>query len=130
MRVVYPGSFNPWHAGHQAVVGTAVDAFGVGNVVVAQLRDLDKPEAKMCEQADIVWYGTLVDLVKEQKFDAVIRGLRDPNDFIYEQKMQYWNEDLGLKVPVLHIICPRNLVHVSSSAIRQVEKLGFKNVNR
>ena len=53
---------------------------------------------------------------------SIIKGIRDPQDFLYEQKMQYHNEDLGIKIPTFYVIADRNLVHVSSSAIRSIEK--------
>ena len=58
----------------------------------------------------------------ELDISAVIRGLRDANDFEFEKKQQYWNEDLGILIPTLYIICDRKLSHISSSAIRQIEK--------
>lgn len=66
--------------------------------------------------------GLLTDFVKEVGAIAVIKGLRNEKDFRYELEQQYWNEDLGLQIPTVYVITDRNLVHISSSAIRLVEK--------
>jgi phosphopantetheine adenylyltransferase len=52
---------------------------------------------------------------------AVVRGLRNAQDLCGEQMQQYWNEDLGLKIPTVYLVADRKLVHISSSAIRAVE---------
>jgi phosphopantetheine adenylyltransferase len=39
-----------------------------------------------------------------------------------EKTQQYHNEDLGLVIPTYYIVSDRHLVHVSSSAIRMIEK--------
>ncbi len=67
--------------------------------------------------------GLLVDFVKDVGASAVIRGIRNGQDLEYERTQQYWNEDLGIRVPTVCFITDRKLVHISSSAIRAVEKV-------
>lgn len=76
-----------------------------------------------------IYTGLLKDHIKfmstcehEISPDAIIKGIRDPQDFLYEQKMQYHNEDLGITIPTYYVIAKRDLVHISSSAIRGLEK--------
>jgi len=64
---------------------------------------------------------------KEVQASAVIRGLRNGADLQYETNMQYWNEDLGLEIPVVYFICDRKLSHISSSMIRELNKLGLQD---
>jgi pantetheine-phosphate adenylyltransferase len=128
VKVVYPGTFNPWHKGHAAVLAKAQELFGLGSVWVAQLYDRDKPQDVPVHlplpKSNVIASGkALVTVVREHKFNLVVRGLRNATDFQHEQTMQYWNEDLGLQVPIVYLICPRELVHVSSSAVRQVIRL-------
>lgn len=78
--------------------------------------------------------GLLVDYVKRQiaalpatrpdkPHDVfLIKDLRNGIDFEYEKSMLYWNEDLGLTIPTFYVISDRKLTHVSSSAIRGLEK--------
>ena len=88
----------------------------------------------------VQWDGLIVDYIKDHNINtpisgqwnppvisAIIRGLRNSHDFQYEMNQQYWNEDLGLKIPIVYFITNRNLQHISSSAIRLIEK--FKNLD-
>lgn len=141
----YPGSFHPWHEGHEDVLKKALlifdrvyIAFGTNpeKTVAAPPAVLYTPEAlemKLRQQfGDRIivraFTGLLVDHVRtlhgtEWQPDAVVRGLRNGDDLQYEMTQQYWNEDLGLGIPVALFITDRRLAHISSSAIRAVAKL-------
>ena len=73
----------------------------------------------------------LVDFVETiPEASAIIRSLRNGDDLQYEMNQQYWNEDLGLTIPVVYFMCDRSLSHISSSAIRQITKIrGFNENN-
>lgn len=108
-RALYVGSFNPWHVGHIDVYNKAMKIF---------------------DRVDIIKYGVdftglLSDFLKSPKtakYDAIVRGLRNGYDLQYEQNQQYWYEDMGIKIPIVYFITDRTLGHISSSAIREVEK--------
>lgn len=135
--VVYPGSFNPWHDGHQDVLNKALAVFD--RVIVAVGTNPDKPDSAL-EVLDSLtakhqgnnrievrrFTGLLADFVKQVGAVAVVRGLRNSNDFVFEQTQQYWNEDLGLPCPIVHFISQRELVHMSSTMLRQLEKFKSK----
>lgn len=118
---VFPGSFNPWHDGHLDVYEKASQVFD--KVIIARGINPSKP---ITDSSIPVTYeefdGLLVDFCKKVGATAVIRGLRNTKDFQYELEQQYWNEDLGLDIPTLYIITDRKLCHISSSAIRMLEK--------
>ena len=136
---VFPGSFNPWHDGHEDVLKKALALFD--KVIVARGYNPEKVQLRTAAfepvfekppQPNIVWLGNweykefsglLVDFVKEVGACAVIKGLRNEKDFRFELEQQYWNEDLGLQVPTVYVITDRQLVHISSSAIRLLEKV-------
>ena len=138
-KAVYPGSFNPWHQGHTDILKKALSVFDV--VVVAHGFNPDKgikaysdftelykefPEYLDPDDYRHVWVkgfaGLLVDFVKDEKADAVIRGLRNGHDLQYEMNQQYWNEDLGLVVPTVYFMCDRRYSHISSSAIKSINE--------
>ena len=106
---IYPGSFNPWHEGHEDVFNKARSVF---------------------EDVHIATYGTtfnglLSEYLKEAQkkgleYCAIVRGLRNGYDLQYEQNQQYWYEDLGIKIPIVYFITDRKLGHISSTAIRAI----------
>lgn len=135
---VYPGSFNPWHTGHEDVLNNALKVFDLviiavgmnpskennynnpyNNNGVFRIPDLIRADKRVDVR---VFDGLLVDFLKEVDATAIIRGLRNGQDLEFEKVQQYWNEDLGIKIPTVCFISDRKLVHISSSAIRAVEK--------
>lgn len=67
--------------------------------------------------------GFLVDYLNEIGANAVVRGIRGIDDVGHEMKQQFWNEDLGMKIPTFLVIADRGLQHVSSSGIKQYIKV-------
>lgn len=142
---IYPGSFNPWHKGHTDVLLKALGVFDI--VVILQMVNPEKqlepkilprdiiPEEFRSRVSIKVSGETLVETVSHRFYihgaklepTAIIRGLRNGTDLQYEMNQQYWNEDLGIKIPYVYFITDRALAHVSSSGIRNVEKLGLKH---
>ena len=70
--------------------------------------------------------GLLLDLVFKVGACSVVKGLRNGQDLEYERVQQYWSEDLGMLASTVYFICDRKLIHISSSAIRAVEKFNVK----
>ncbi len=129
---LYPGSFNPWHEGHDDILQKALKVFD--NIVVLQGHNPAKLEVKdksfltaTSKYGDRVtggfFKGLLVDAVKDFGFTAIIRGLRNGHDLQYETNNQYWNEDLGCEIPFVYFICDRKYSHISSSSIKMVNDM-------
>jgi pantetheine-phosphate adenylyltransferase len=144
---IYPGSFNPWHAGHADVLEKALKVFD--RVVIAIGHNASKPKPKPgtpgwfyelregygLKVGLLTYDGLLSDAVRNYndkilatgkdipQIGAVIRGLRNGYDLQYEMNFQYWNEDLGLLVPIVFFITDRSLGHISSSTIREIEAI-------
>lgn len=124
---IYPGSFNPWHVGHEDVLWQALKAFD--KVIIAQgINPLKDKPVKIenyiapNDKIEIVQFtGLLKDCIAQYKnVNAIIKGLRNNQDFEYEKIQQYYNEDLGIKLPVFYVISDRRYTHISSSAIRMI----------
>jgi len=124
---LYPGSFNPWHRGHTDILNKALQVFD--KVIICQMINSSKAEP----QYGVPLHGDrnirvvksqelLVDVARKLKVNAIVRGLRNGSDLQYETNMQYWNEDLGLTIPVVYFVTDRRLSHISSSAIREIER--------
>lgn len=141
MRIaIYPGSFNPWHHGHVDILNKALKCFdkvivSIGynpektifveidkrvESLTSQLRNYKERVEVKSFKGFLVKHINDVSDESENKICAVIRGLRNGHDLQYEMNQQYWNEDLGLTIPVVYFICDRKLSHISSSAMRMI----------
>lgn len=143
---IYPGSFNPWHDGHQDILQKSLNVFD--KVIVAVGVNPDKgftpwdPKDPYSENekrvirlenelhksfnkksVSVVKFDTLLtDFVRSTSACSLIRGLRNGHDLQYEMNQQYWNEDLGITIPTTYFITDRKFSHISSSAIRTLER--------
>jgi len=145
-KAIYAGSFNPWHQGHEDILKKILMVFDKA-IVACGLNPDKASEPDVASLIVLPWKrkdpriecfsfdGLLVDTINEynsthpmEPITAIARGLRSGYDLHYEQNQQYWNEDLGLTIPVVYFISDRSLAHVSSSAIRQIEKIRSKSL--
>ena len=145
---IYPGSFNPWHAGHTDIVQKAISVFDAVYVVVMSnenkgpagnelhsrkgairlaLKDISGIEITQSPMTLKAFAEATAKNNPNITNISIIRGLRNGNDLQYEMNNQYWNEDVGLKVPFVYFITDRALAHVSSSAIRAVNQLKLQH---
>jgi len=133
---VCPGSFDPVTSGHLYVFERAAARFDELIITVTinpnkkglfsveeRLELLEKVTAHLPNVRIDSWQGLLVDHVREQGVDTIVKGLRGAADFEYELPMAQMNRDLTGVETVFMITDPR-LAHVSSSLVKEVAKLG------
>jgi pantetheine-phosphate adenylyltransferase len=135
MRVgVYAGSFNPFHKGHLNIAEKAAALFD--RLVIVQghnpekefpralladlkLKSLAKFQVETCE-------GLLTDHIRRRwGSDAtLVRGLRNNFDLQAEINQARFYQDLMPDIRIIYILCDRQYEHISSSAIRILQKFG------
>lgn len=126
MKIIYPGSFNPWTNGHQDIHNRACKLFNAPVDVVIAVNP-----AKKIDIDFILWtlqplsdrgikVMATTDLVATQA-DVIVRGVRS-GDWEYEQNLAQWNKELGAETVFL---CPApEFSHINSSAVRELRKYG------
>jgi pantetheine-phosphate adenylyltransferase len=134
---VYPGSFDPVTNGHINILERSSRLFD--HIIVAVVHNLSKcavfslPERvallKACTRhisnVEVEGFsGLLADFLKARGCYVVIRGLRSITDFEYETCMSMMNRALWPKMETLFIMSDREYIHVSSSAVKEVARLG------
>lgn len=130
---VYAGSFNPFHNGHLNILSKAQKLFD--KVIVAQGVNPEKrtDDTGNISSVNILEFvqteqfsGLLTEYVnvKEEYADiTLIRGLRNGNDLAYESNQLRFMEYLKPNLKVVFILCDKEYEHISSSALRNLEKV-------
>ncbi|CAN5730437.1 pantetheine-phosphate adenylyltransferase [soil metagenome] len=136
-KVLYPGSFDPFHDGHLELVETVARLFD--EVVVAVWHDPAKGEPLLTleertaaieeslEDTDnvaVTHFATLVvDLAQALGADMIIRGLRAPSDFESEMAQAQMNRAIS-GVHTLFVPSASANSYIASKYIREIVRLG------
>lgn len=124
---VYAGSFNPFHKGHFNILQKAEQIFD--KVIIAFGKNPDKNE-KQWEIPEIIknrqldnYEGLVTDYIDGLDYEVtLIRGLRNIDDFHYEEKQYRYMQDLKPDIKLVSIFSDIEYDHISSSGIRILEK--------
>lgn len=129
---LFPGSFDPFTKGHEAVVLKSLSIFdeviiGIGiNSRKNYLFDLDK-RIKHIEslfidypQIQVKTYQKLtVDFCSEIAASHIIRGLRDSKDFEYEKSIAHMNQAIS-GIETVFFLTSQEHGAINSSIIREM----------
>lgn len=134
---LFPGSFDPFTRGHEAIVRQALTLFD--KVVVAIGENIGKnsllsteERIKFIEQlyanderVEAIAYSTLTgDVARKVGASAIIRGVRNTIDFEYERTLAQTNKRLFPEIETILLLTPADLADVSSSAVRELMAFG------
>ena len=134
---LFPGSFDPFTRGHEAIVRQALTLFD--KVVVAIGENIGKnsllsteERIKFIEQlyanderVEAIAYSTLTgDVARAVGASAIIRGVRNTIDFEYERTLAQTNKRLFPEIETILLLTPADLADVSSSAVRELLAFG------
>jgi len=134
LKLLFPGSFDPFTKGHADLVCRAltfadqvVVAIGVHpekhNMFTASERTA---QIRQCFEGDervkvVSYSGLTTDLAREQGANAILRGIRSVSDFEYERAMADVNHQLtGIETVIL--IADPKYAAISSSVVRELLK--------
>lgn len=132
---LFPGSFDPFTAGHLNILNRALTMFD--EVVVAIGINQDKrgfydndTKKEIIRQATadmegvrITEYdGLTVDICRELGIHHIVRGVRNMLDFENERAIADANRRLAPEIDTIIIPTAQEFAHISSSAVRDILK--------
>ena len=134
---IFPGSFDPFTLGHQAVVEQALRLFDKVVIAIGEnvgKRSLLTAEARQRLISDLynndkrvecITYSTLTgDVARKVGASAIVRGVRNTIDFEYERTMALTNSRLFPEIETVILLTPPALADVSSSTVRELLAFG------
>ena len=126
---IFPGSFDPFTRGHEAIVEKALHLFdkviiGIGSNVAKQgllsvenrKRLIDDYYAGDARVEAMIYGGMTGDFAQQVGAAAIIRGVRNTTDFEYERTMA--------AVVTVMLFTPPDVADISSSTVREVLAFG------
>lgn len=137
---VYPGSFDPLTNGHLDIARRGAHLFDT--LIVAVYATPDKKLLFTVEERVALWQEVIaaegltnvrvdhfigrlsVDYVRSVGGQAIIKGLRSPNDFDAEFQQGLMNRKLAPEIDTICLLTNLDNLFVSSSLLKEVFRLG------
>ncbi|MCD6578572.1 pantetheine-phosphate adenylyltransferase [bacterium] len=131
--IVYPGSFDPFTFGHEDLVNRALNIFD--EVVVAVLENPKKDTLLSVEERIeiiknyfkgndsvkiVAFEGLLVDFLKTNGLNIIMRGMRMLSDFEFEFQMSLTNRRLFKDFEAIYLVPAMKFSFISSSIVREI----------
>jgi pantetheine-phosphate adenylyltransferase len=137
MRVVYPGTFDPFTKGHEDLVRRAAKVFPSVVVGVAESRG-KKPFFELTERIELArevlapfpnvevqgFDGLLMEFLQRTGSNIILRGLRAVSDFEYEFQMAGMNRNLHPHVETIFLTPSDQYMFISATMVREIAWFG------
>ena len=136
-KALFPGSFDPFTAGHLNILKRALTMFD--EVVVAvginqdkrgffsmeKRLDLIRQATKGMEGVSVMQYDCLtIDACRQMGIRHIVRGVRNMIDFETERSIADANRRLAPEIETIIIPTAQEFAHISSSAVRDILRHG------
>ena len=136
-KCVFAGSFDPPTLGHRAVVQDCLQMFD--EVVLAVLVNPTKQPCFSVEERlemlrleyaneprvrTLSFEGTVAELLEKENTKIYVRGIRNGTDLDFENANFYASKKLDKDLIAVYLPCRQELLHVSSSMVRNSIKFG------
>jgi len=133
---VYPGSFDPVTNGHLNIIERAINIFDELIVAVAvnpnkstlfsvqeriyMIKEVTKNFEKVKVQT---FSGLLINFVKKNKANVIIRGMRAISDFEHESQLALMNKKLAPEIETIFMVTCSKYAYLNSSIVKEIASL-------
>lgn len=132
-KALFPGSFDPFTAGHLNILTRALGMFDEVTVAIGinqdkrgffsneQKIEIIKQAVKGLENVDVIEYdGLTVDICRQLGVRHIVRGVRNMLDFENERAIADANRRIAPEIETIIIPTAQEFAHISSSAVRDI----------
>ncbi len=134
---LYPGTFDPLTNGHTDLVRRAARVFDQVIVAVAanpskqplfnlaERVDLARQVLADTDRVSVIGFNTLlIECVRQQRAQVILRGLRAVSDFEFEFQLAGMNRRLGPEIETVFMTPSEREMFVSASLVKEIAALG------
>lgn len=134
-KALFPGSFDPFTAGHLNILKRALTMFDEVTVAIGVnidkrgffptdvKMDIIRQATRELEGVDVIFYDNLtVDTCRELGIRHIVRGVRNMIDFETERSIADANRRLAPEIETIIIPTAQEYAHISSTAVRDILK--------
>lgn len=134
-KALFPGSFDPFTAGHLNILERALGIFDEVVVAVGVNQDkrgfydmetrlsiINAATSQLKGVSAVKYDGLTVDICKQLGIRYIVRGVRNMLDFENERAIADANRRLAAEIDTVIIPTAQEFAHISSSAVRDILK--------
>lgn len=134
---IYPGSFDPVTLGHYDIIERSSKIFDklivgvLNNSAKSPLFSVDKRVNMLKNVTDSLpnvevqfFDGLLIDFVRQNDADVIVRGLRAITDFEYELQLAQMNRVIAPEIDTIFLTTNLKYAYLSSSTVKEVAMFG------
>lgn len=134
---VYPGSFDPITNGHLDIIERAINIFNELIIAVAinpnkstlfsaqERIEMIKEVTKNLEKVRVQSFsGLLIDFMKRNNANIIIRGMRAISDFEHESQLALMNKKLAPEIETIFMVTCSKYSYLNSSIVKEIASMG------
>jgi pantetheine-phosphate adenylyltransferase len=136
IKAIYPGSFDPITNGHLDIIKRASNIFDKVIVVIAEnsrKKSFFSIEEKKIMINKVVknlkgievqsFDGLLIDCVRSNKANVILRGMRAISDFEYESQFALINKKMAPEIETVFMVTSTKYSYLNSSIVKEIASL-------
>ncbi|HNR65541.1 MAG TPA: pantetheine-phosphate adenylyltransferase [Atribacterota bacterium] len=136
IKAIYPGSFDPITNGHLDIMYRASKIFDKIIVVIAEnskKKSLFSTEEKMDMILNVIdkfnnievqsFRGLLIECVRSNEANIILRGMRAISDFEYESQFALINKKMAPEIETIFMVTSTRFSYLNSSIVKEIASL-------
>ena len=136
IKAIYPGSFDPITNGHLDIMYRASKIFDKIIVVIAEnskKKSLFSTEEKMDMILNVIdkfnnievqsFRGLLIECVRSNGANIILRGMRAISDFEYESQFALINKKMAPEIETIFMVTSTRFSYLNSSIVKEIASL-------